>query len=224
LWALAVFDTCNVIKYRAYGIDFHLDRLLKSAKLARITPRYTKSEMRTIILSTIAAAGRQEDVFVRFWLTAGRGDFWVSSRHTCGSNFLVVVHRMKSKKEIKQHGVSEYTVGVPLKPPLLATIKSNNYLLNALACEEAEAKGGFLGIQLDGQYLAEGSIGNVAILDKDGYLRTPPFEKVLAGTTVKRLWELAAPDLVEKGLVKGVRYDAISVQVCAQPCYTHART
>lgn len=27
---------------------------------------------------------------------------------------------------------------IPLKPPLLATIKSNNYLINALTCEEAE--------------------------------------------------------------------------------------
>lgn len=43
-----------------------------------------------------------------------------------------------------------------------------------------------MGIQLDGDgRLAEGSIGNVAILDKHGYLRTPPFERILAGTTVK---------------------------------------
>lgn len=27
---------------------------------------------------------------------------------------------------------------IPVKPPLLAMIKSNNYLINALTCEEAE--------------------------------------------------------------------------------------
>lgn len=101
---------------------------------------------------------------------------------------------------------------IPVKPPLLATIKSNNYLINALTCEEAEdhvrmwitfwsqtcwrvllhndhrpslrpsinnklnppaqtylhaeLQGGFLGIQLDPQgRVAEGSIGNVAVLN-----------------------------------------------------------
>ena len=37
-------------------------------------------------------------------------------------------------------GVAEYTVDVPIKPPLLATIKSNNYLLNALTCEASQDK------------------------------------------------------------------------------------
>lgn len=37
-------------------------------------------------------------------------------------------------QDYKTHGVHEFTVTVPIKPPLLATIKSNNYLLNALTC------------------------------------------------------------------------------------------
>lgn len=33
---------------------------------------------------------------------------------------------------------NEQVRDIPVKPPLLATIKSNNYLINALTCEEAE--------------------------------------------------------------------------------------
>lgn len=71
-------------------------------------------------------------------------------------------------------------------------------------------QGGFLGIQLDERgCVAESSIGNIAILDKQGLLRTPPFGKILAGTTVKRLWELSEEKLVKEGNVnlRSVRCD-----------------
>ena len=42
-----MFDTCNVKAGRAYGLDFHLDRLLRSASLARITHPYTKVSLHT---------------------------------------------------------------------------------------------------------------------------------------------------------------------------------
>ncbi len=53
-------------------MDFHLDRLLRSAGLARIKPAFTKEELRQIVLSTIAASQETENIFVRFWMTAGR--------------------------------------------------------------------------------------------------------------------------------------------------------
>jgi hypothetical protein len=71
---LPVFDTCNVVKGKAYGLDFHLDRLLRSAELARIKPRIDKEGMRQIILATIATAGMRDQIYVRYWLTAGKED------------------------------------------------------------------------------------------------------------------------------------------------------
>ncbi|KAM3575824.1 hypothetical protein VYU27_002310 [Nannochloropsis oceanica] len=209
----AVFDTCNVSQGQCYGLGFHLDRLLRSAGLARIHPSYTKEELRQIILSTVAASQQREGVFVRFWMTAGRGDFSVSSKETTGSGFFVMVHRYKSKEELKLQGIDEYVIqDIPLKNRLLASIKSTNYLTNALVCESAEGMGGCLGIQVDESgRLAESSIANIAILTPHGMLRTPPFEKVLAGTTVKRLWELAEERLKPQGIVRGVEYTHITL-------------
>ena len=179
----AVFDTCNISQGQCYGLDFHLDRLLRSAGLARIHPSYTKEELRQIILSTVAASQQRDGIFVRFWMTAGmfcvergershfcgdcavlhkyirshsvfspsrslsihtqmysgRGNFSVSSKETTSSGFFVIVHRYTSKAELKLQGVAEYVVeDIPLKNRLLATIKSTNYLTNALVCESAE--------------------------------------------------------------------------------------
>ena len=69
----AVFDTANVTAGgRVYGLDMHLDRLLRSAGLARIKPAFTKEELREIVLATVAAAQEREGVFVRFWMSAGK--------------------------------------------------------------------------------------------------------------------------------------------------------
>lgn len=71
--------------------------------------------------------------------TSGRGNFSVSSKETASSGFFVMVHRYTSKAELKLQGVAEFVVeDIPLKNRLLATIKSTNYLTNALVCESAE--------------------------------------------------------------------------------------
>jgi hypothetical protein len=50
-----------------------------------------------------------------------------------------VVHR-NTEKALEGDGVHEATVSVPLKTKLLATLKSTNYLINALTAMEAEDK------------------------------------------------------------------------------------
>ena len=197
----AVFDTCNIKSGKAYGLDFHLERFLNSCKLAHITPRINQEDMHNIILHTIAASQRTDDIFCRFWMSAGRGNFGVSSIGlTEGPTFYVMVHHYPGKKQLKSCGVREYVVNVPLKPPLLATVKSTNYLLNALCAEESQRKGGYLGIQLheDGT-VAEGAIGNIGMISKDNILITPPFGTILSGTTVKKLIALVNEASSEKG-------------------------
>ena len=75
---------------------------------------------------------------------------------------------------------------VPLKPPLLAELKSNNYMLNALTMMAARDRGGTFGIGIDAAgNVRESCVLNVISVGADGVLRTPPFKRVLAGTTVR---------------------------------------
>ena len=173
-----VFDTVNVEAGRAFGLQMHIDRLLNSARLAKIIgevppPAAEPSVLRSIILQTIAATGRRDGIFVRYWLSAGRGDFSISPKRCAGPTFYCVVHEDTHTAE-GARGVSAVTVSVPLKPPLLATMKSNNYMLNALVAMEAEAAGASMGLQLDEDgHLAESSVA-VGGLHRTWHWRTAP--------------------------------------------------
>ena len=58
---------------------------------------------------------------------------------------------------------------MPAKNPYFATLKSTNYLVNALCLMDAEAEGFDQGIFLDSDgFIAEGPNMNVAIITQDG--------------------------------------------------------
>lgn len=213
-----VFDTCNVEDGKAFGLTMHLNRLLVSARKARIISDsapppagFDKDSLRSIILQTIAASGRRDGIFVRYWLSVGRGDFAISPKQ-CASNggltFYCVVH-LDSHSAAEPRGVAAAVVPVPLKPPLLATMKSNNYLLNALVAMEAEARNATLGVQLDNGFVAESAVSTIAIVDGEGKLRAPPADRILDSTTWRRTSELA-PSLVDAGILAGVSATPVS--------------
>lgn len=110
--------------------------------------------------------------------------------------------------------VQVITSTVPIKDPYFATIKSTNYLPNALVVTEAEEQGASVGIWLDEEgHLAEGQNMNVGFLTTEGELLLPPFDRILSGCTARRLLELA-PKLVKENAIAGltgVRMTTISV-------------
>merc|ERR1712080_188388 len=111
-------------------------------------------------------------------------------------------------------GITERTISprYPMKNKMLATMKSSNYLMNALGSTEATARGGHYGIWVDPvtDEVYESSVRNVVFVLKNGTLITPPFRdgvgKILKGCTVRRFVELAKEHLLgkEDGLVKEV--------------------
>ncbi len=83
-------------------------------------------------------------------------------------------------------------------------------MLNALTAMEAQARGGKFGIAVDERkMLRESCALNVAIVKK-GILSTPPFEGILAGTTVTRAMEVSAP-LLSNGLLTSVAQQQVSL-------------
>ena len=89
----AVFDTANVAGGYAYGLDFHIDRLLRSAEGARIDHSFSREWLKGKIKDCVAASGKRDDVLVKYWMTAGRGGFGISPRGECPrASFYVLVH------------------------------------------------------------------------------------------------------------------------------------
>ena len=169
-----VFDTANVAGGKAFGLSMHLDRLLGSAQQARIdTSALAKDTLKRIILETIGATERRDGVFVRYWLTAGRGDFGISPKNCVEPSFYCVVH--DDSHGGNDRGLSAAPVDVPLKPPLLATAKTNNYMINALVAMEAEARSSASNSR---PTATRGSSVAIAVVGKDGILVSPPADSI----------------------------------------------
>lgn len=195
-----VFDTANIVDGKCYGLTFHLERLLTSARAGRIFDNNSHENnlylsnlenLREIVLKTIAASRKKNEISVRYWLSSGRGDFTITPYSLKGPNFFVIVHSKLDTSAQTINGVSEVTVSIPLKPKLLATTKSNNYMINCLAAMEARDNGGSLGLQLDSEgNAAETSIGSIGFVGKDHVLRTPKQDIILRSLSVIRCFEM----------------------------------
>ncbi|KAI4333635.1 hypothetical protein L6164_018416 [Bauhinia variegata] len=204
-----VFDTAILFDGYIYELDAHLDRILRSASSAKISPPFPRSALRSILIQ-LSAASKCKKGTLRYWLSAGPGDFLLSSSGCPTSAFYAVV--IDDDFSQRKEGVKVITSSVPMKQPQFATMKNVNYLPNVLSVIEAEEKEAFASIWVDEEgYIAEGPNVNVAFITQDKELVMPLFDKILRGCTAKRLLELA-PKLVDQGLLKGVRTTNITVE------------
>lgn len=207
----AVFDTAALTGGRLYQLDAHLDRLLRSAEGARIPMPCSRPQLRQIILET-AAASRQRDASVRYWLSAGPGGYALGPAECIGSSFYVVVFKAEAYPErYYTQGIKLVTSRVPIKPPLFARIKSTNYLPNVLVVLEAQDRGADNGVFIDQRgMVAESSNMNIAFVSREGVFRHPPFDAILSGITIQRVLEFAGR-LVAQGALSAVRLADIPV-------------
>lgn len=204
-----VFDTSIIIDGHLYELDVHLDRFLRSAANARISSPFPQSTLRSILVQMTAASQCKKGT-LRFWLSAGPGNFLLSSAGCPTSAFYAVV--IDDDFSQCKHGVKVITSTVPMKSPEFSTMKNVNYLPNVLSIMEAEDNGAFASIWVDEEgFIAEGPNVNVAFITKDKELILPSFDKILSGCTAKRLIELA-PKLIEQGRLKSVKTANITAE------------
>jgi 4-amino-4-deoxychorismate lyase len=212
----AVFDTASLVHGMLYQLEPHLERLLRSAALARIPLPFSRDQLRRIILDTAAASGRR-DASVRYWLSAGPGGFGLGPAECTGSSFYVVIFKQEAYPDsYYTEGIKVVTSQVPIKPPLFARTKSTNYLPNVMVVLEAKDKGADNGIFIDQRgMVAESSNMNVAFVTRDRVFRHPPFDAILSGITIQRVLQFAQR-LVAQGELKEIRLSDITVSEGSQ--------
>ena len=203
----SVFDTLTVVDGNAYNMPRHLRRLLNSAGLARIDLPFPVETVQKVLLDLCASTGKP-NLYVRYWMSAGPGSMAVWPQPG-QSSFYAVVYDSDVRKKLGI--VNEATVSVPVKGRFLATMKSTNYLVNALTAMEAREKGGHLGLQVDENgFIAEGSVNNVFFILPNMRFVTPRFDNILNGTSIEVAID-AARRLVEKGELEGVEQRDIHI-------------
>ncbi|XP_042497905.1 D-amino-acid transaminase, chloroplastic-like [Macadamia integrifolia] len=204
-----VFDTAAIMDGYLYELDQHIDRFLRSASMAKISPSFDRETIRSILIQT-ASASKCRQGSLRYWLSAGPGDFQLSPAGCHQPALHAIVIQDQDPPSWK--GVKVFTSSIPIKPPQFATMKSVNYLPNVLSKMEAEENGGFAAIWLDDEgFVAEGPNMNVAFVTKEKELLMPKFDKILSGCTARRVLALAE-DLVKEGKLSGVQVRNVTVE------------
>jgi 4-amino-4-deoxychorismate lyase len=167
-----VFDTAHLHAGHLHMLDRHIERFFKSMAAANIPPPLDEATAKSLILRVAAAGGLREGQ-LRFYASAGPGGFALDQAECVKSQFYCVAVKKRTNTNEKDatdsskpRGVAVVTSSVPVKPPYFATVKSTNYLPNALVVADAKRRGAQYGIWLtsDGKHVAEGPSMNVGFV------------------------------------------------------------
>lgn len=188
-----VFEHMRYHERMIINLDAHLDRLRRSAEGLAIEAPCAWDEVRAIMLAVAAASGRDAGA-LRILIGRGQGGFGLDPAECPRAGLYVAAHTLHSlPEELFTHGVTACRSEIPVKPAVLARLKTTNYLPNVLMTLEATRRGVDFSFSFDDDgFLAEAALANVALVDASGVLVLPEFRNALPGTTSRKAAELAA--------------------------------
>jgi len=207
-----VFEALKALQGSLYNLDGHLDRLEQSARALCLSLPVSRPALREIVFETVRAAGRR-DATVRLFVSRGPGSFGVNPYDCPASQLYVVVTSLGTPfMVLHPEGGRVRTSRIAAKTAAMSLIKNCNYAPNVLMKKEAVDAGVHFVAGFDEKgFLTEGAIENMGIVTADRRLLFPKLDRVLAGTTMLRVMELARTRL-PAGTVTSVDFANISRQ------------
>lgn len=203
-----VFETLKCVNGAVYNLDAHLHRMQRSAHAIGLGFRKGFDAIRKLILEALELAA-QPMCSVRVVLSRGPGGMGVAPAESAGSALYILVYGagMPFMHRHPEGATLRKSLVLP-KQPYMASIKTCNYIPNALMKAEAMLHGVDFVVGVDDQgHITESATENVGIVSKSGRLVFPTPDTVLPGTTMIRVAELA--QACEPELVKGVVFRSI---------------
>jgi branched-subunit amino acid aminotransferase/4-amino-4-deoxychorismate lyase len=207
-----VFEAFKSVDGCIYNLDAHLNRLECSAAAVCLPLPHARDELRRVIMETVRCGGRP-DCLVRVILSRGSGSYGVNPYDCPVPHVYVTVSRLAPPfMAAHPEGARVKSSNVPVKHAFMAVIKNCNYLYNALMKKEAVDAGVDFTLAFDADNcMAEGATENMGIVSQAGDLCFPRLDRILAGTTMLRVAELAGT-LVEKQILRSVQFRNIPRQ------------
>jgi len=195
LYGDGVFEGIRFYRGRAFRLDAHLDRLLRSAHALHLTVPYDRRALAEAVSQTIDAFARP-DGYLRLVVTRGEGRLGLDPVSCARANVFIIADELSLVSDTTREVGARLIVAATrrLAPDGLdPRIKSLNYLDHILARMEANNAGADEAILLNAQgRVAEGTADNIFIV-RDGVLLTPPSsDGALEGITRAVVLELAA--------------------------------
>ena len=206
-----LFEMLSCVDGAIFDVQAHLDRLQNGADQLKLTLPVSMEEITELMLATVRAGG-ERTCSVRIFVSRGPGSFGVNP-YDCPASHLYVTATVAPKDFMELHptGARVATSRVPVKHSMFATVKSCDYLMNVMMKMEAVDSGVHfvIGQDEDG-FLTEGATENIGLVTSDGRLVFPDLGRVLRGTSMVRVSELAQ-ELVGSGVLGGVAFEHVTL-------------
>lgn len=206
-----IFEAFKCVNGNIYNLRGHLERLERSARAVYLKLPNTLEQIADLVVGTIRIAGVR-DCLIRLFVSRGPGGFTTNPYECPSSQIYIVICRPSEYPEAHyKKGVAIKSSDIPIKRSYFANIKSCNYLPNVLMKKEAVDAGVQYTISIDENgFLGEGSTENIGLVTSVLTLKLPRFSRILKGTTVTRVAELAE-SLVLEGKLKQVVFEDITL-------------
>jgi branched-chain amino acid aminotransferase len=193
LYGYGVYETLRTYNRVLFLFDRHMKRLRASADAIYVPMPVTDAEMLKRIEDTMAAVPGLQEGYIRILLTRGAGDFSYDQKAAPEPTLAIIVKDFPEPPAEKfEKGIKIAFVSVMRNHPASVNprIKSNNLLNNALAMQEALAKGAEEALLRNHRgEIAECSQSNFFIV-RNGAALTPPLDAgLLAGITREFVFE-----------------------------------
>lgn len=194
LYGYGVYETLRTYNKTPFMFDRHMRRLRASARAVFIPMPVDDGEMLRRIEQTMAAVPGLQEGYIRILLTRGAGDFSYDAKSSPEPTLAIIVKNFPEPPAEKfERGIKIAFVSVMRNHPASVDprIKSNNLLNNALAMQEALAKGAEEALLRNHRgEIAECSQSNFFVV-RNGTALTPPLDAgLLAGITREFVFEV----------------------------------
>jgi branched-chain amino acid aminotransferase len=195
LYGEGIYETMRTYNDRLFMYDRHVRRLRNSAGMINLVIPFTDEELGWHITDTIHATNLGgEQAYLRVLVTRGIGDLSYDLKATPKPSWVIIVKPLvEPAPEIYERGCKVALVDVVRNHPRAVNpmIKSNNLMNQALAAQQALARGAFDGVMRNYRgELTECATSNLFLV-RHGTVLTPPITSgVLPGVTRDLLFEL----------------------------------
>jgi branched-chain amino acid aminotransferase len=190
-----VYEVLRTYNRQPFLFDAHMRRMRDSARMIALDVPFTDDELMERIRATMDAAPDLAEAYIRVLLTRGVGELSYDPRSCPAPTVVVIVKpHVAPAPEVFTRGVKVALVDVTRNHPRSVSprIKSNNLLNNALAMQQAIARGGFEALMKNYRgEICECSQSNFFVVRR-GEALTPPLDAgLLAGVTRAFVLDLA---------------------------------
>ena len=215
--AYSVFDTSKIYGNKIFNVDQHINRFFDSIEIVELKNKFTKEEVKDIILYTASAARSLEkdsDIDIRFYYSAGLGSFFLNEFQDKHS-FYVLAYRANNSIR-PMNGTIDYTICKTQIENKIKHAKKTDYLINCIVNKRITEKNGYLGLLVDdeGNFLETpiSCLGFIIEEDKNLILNIPSFEKTLAGSTAIKCIEYTESTLLQQGVVTSISRKDLNIK------------